>query len=217
MTSNVIFPGQSIIDLSHKLTTDLQPFPGDPPLSITTLANVSESGYCLSQISGTAHIGTHVDVPAHFYTAGKTVDQYPASFWMGRAMVVHAVNHPTITSENTVIPDLAGVDFLLFYTGWDEWKNSSKYALEHSVIDSSLADRLSKSQIRGIGIDGPSPDREPYPVHQLLLGAEKILIENMTRLAELPFYQPIPFIVLPLSIQTEACWVRPLAFLPPIV
>lgn len=209
-----MFNGQSIIDLSHPITPELMPYPGDPPLVIKQLADVDSQGYWLNHISGTAHIGTHIDAPSHFFKDGKTVDHYPVHHWLGQAMVIDAFGRSIITAENTDIPDLTDVNFLLFHTGWDRWMHTSKYIFDHPVIDPTLTEKLATSEIRGIGMDGPSPDKEPYPVHRALLGADMILIENMTQLGNLPVNQRFSFMVVPLRLSTEASWVRPLAFLP---
>lgn len=214
MQTNSFFDDMAVIDLSHPLSPDLIPYPGDPPLSITRLATVDNQGYCLNQISGTAHIGTHIDAPAHFFQHGKTIENYPASHWFGQALVIDAVHRSTITLENTDIPDLTGVDYLLFHTGWDTRIYTSEYMQNHPVIDPALADRLVLTGLKGIGMDGPGPDMDPYPVHQKILGADMILIENMTNLGELPRNQTISIMVLPLRLSTEASWVRPLAFIP---
>ena len=35
-----------------------------------------------SFISSTVHIGTHIDMPYHFYEDGQTIDDFPADFWV---------------------------------------------------------------------------------------------------------------------------------------
>ncbi len=204
---------QVIIDLSHALSIDLTPYPGDPPFTIRELANVPNEGYRLNLIQGTAHTGTHVDVPAHFIHLGQKVDSFPVEFWFGQAMVVSVVGIPVINFSDLPALDLHQIDFLFFHTGWDVQCEPSTYFEHHPVLHPELATYLSKSGLRGIGMDTPGPDKDPYPVHQIILGSGKVIIENMTRLNELPVGQLFRVMVLPLNIPTEACWVRPLAFL----
>ena len=33
-------------------------------------------------ISTTVHIGTHIDMPYHFYEGGQTIEDYDANFWI---------------------------------------------------------------------------------------------------------------------------------------
>lgn len=35
-----------------------------------------------SLISTTVHIGTHIDMPYHFYENGQTIEEFPADFWI---------------------------------------------------------------------------------------------------------------------------------------
>ncbi|MBK7343565.1 MAG: cyclase family protein [Saprospiraceae bacterium] len=103
---------QVIIDLSHALSIDLTPYPGDPPFTIRELANVPNEGYRLNLIQGTAHTGTHVDVPAHFIHLGQKVDSFPVEFWFGQAMVVSVVGIPVINFSDLPALDLHQIDFL---------------------------------------------------------------------------------------------------------
>ena len=35
-----------------------------------------------SSISTTVHIGTHIDMPYHFFENGQTIEDFPADFWL---------------------------------------------------------------------------------------------------------------------------------------
>ena len=35
-----------------------------------------------TKISFNSHLGTHIDFPLHFYENGKSLNDYPASYWV---------------------------------------------------------------------------------------------------------------------------------------
>ncbi len=204
---------ETIIDLSHPLTGHTPPFPGDPPLTFTRLADVSKDEYALHQINGTAHTGTHLDAPAHFIEAGQTIDQFPASHWMGRAVLIDVRGEMIIGKEtlDQILSD--SIDYLLFWTGWDQYYHTNQYFSQHPVFTEAFAHHLASLGLKGIGMDLPGPDLDPYPIHPILFNAGMVIIENMTNLNLIPRGTPFMLLTLPLPWAIEASWVRPLAFL----
>jgi kynurenine formamidase len=99
--------------------------------------------------------------------------------------------------------------FIIFYTGWDKWwPQPKKYRNElvFPSVSKEAAALLLTRDIVGIGIDTLSPDAgdSGFPVHQLILGAGKYIIENIHNAKQLgPIAQ---IIALPIKIQdgTEA-------------
>ena len=70
-----------------------------------------------------------------------------------------------------------------------------------------------------VGIDTPSPDRDPHPVHYILLGANMVIVENLTRpradrpgrlradrraLAAARVWRPRPFVRSPPSSEADS-------------
>lgn len=81
---------------------------------------------------------------------------------------------------------------MLFFTGWSRfWSDKQKYRNPDAdnlpifpSLDPKVANYLLEKDIIGIGIDTLSPDRgdSEFLVHSLLLGARKIIIENIANL-----------------------------------
>ena len=100
---------------------------------------------------------------------------------------------------------------MIFWTGWDRyWKQPEKYRnnLVFPSISVEAADfLLTERNITGLGIDTLSPDNPAngYPVHKLILGANKYIVENIANAGSLP---PVGSysLVLPMKIKdgTEA-------------
>lgn len=204
---------ESVVDLSHPLNNSTPPFPGDPALSIRHLAGVAKDGYSLRSITSVLHTGTHVDAPGHFLEQGAMIDNLPLSTWYGYAVVLD-VRGQSVLDASTIEPiRKLKADYILFRTGWDTHYGEPGYFQEHPVLSRELAIELSNLTIKGIGLDLPSPDHSPYPVHQILLRSGRIIFENLAHLDQLPVLQTFPFMAIPDRIHSEAAWVRPLAWI----
>lgn len=72
-----------IIDISTELTSSLV-YPGDPKPMLEQIAG-QDSGleYNLSVLHTCVHIGTHVDVPRHFYPDGLDAAAMPLQMFIG--------------------------------------------------------------------------------------------------------------------------------------
>lgn len=107
-----------------------------------------------------------------------------------------------------------GTDILIFRTGWASRFGSSAYFNDHPVISEDTARSIIQQGYRIVGFDLPSPDKEPFPIHHILLDQGIYLLENLNRLHQIPENQVFSLICIPLPIRAEASWVRPLALLP---
>ncbi|MCI5057750.1 MAG: cyclase family protein, partial [Flavobacteriales bacterium] len=81
--------------------------------------------------------------------------------------------------------------FVIIYTGWEQyWGTPEKYRNNYVFpsISKEAASLLLDRQIVGLGIDTLSPDRpeDGFPVHHLILGADKYIIENIANASKLP-------------------------------
>ncbi len=80
---------------------------------------------------------------------------------------------------------------VFIFTGWSQfWNEPKKYHNQQIFPSVSLdaAKLLLERKIIALGIDTLSPDllQNDFPVHRLLLGAEKLLIENVANLENMP-------------------------------
>ena len=114
-------------------------------------------------------------------------------------------------SQHGVIPADAAV---LIYTGWAAhwaseiaYRNTDSETIMHfPAISAEAATVLVERDIAGIGIDTLSPDtgvNGKFPVHELILGADKYIIENLTNLHQLP-PTGATIMALPLKIKEAA-------------
>ena len=62
-----------------------------------------------------------------------------------------------------------------------------------------------------VGFDFPSPDYHPFNIHQILLGNQILILENLTNLSELLPYREFELLAFPLKINADSSPVRVVA------
>ena len=89
------------IDVSVPLHNGMVTWPGDAKFERSSTLQMAQGDPCnLSQISTTAHIGTHMDAPRHFLADGAGIETMPIAASMGRARVIEIADPQVIrTSE----------------------------------------------------------------------------------------------------------------------
>lgn len=68
-----------------------------------------------------------------------------------------------------------------------------------------------KNKVKMIGLDTPSPDKDPFDVHKYLFEHGVLIIENLTRLDQLLDYKSFEVIALPLNIKADSSIARVVA------
>lgn len=192
-----------LVDLSHPLVHGQQTFPSDPKLSIVPHGNTRTLKYNITQIVMGSHQGTHLDAMYHFLDDGKTLDQMPLEWFYGK---VHVLRIPKEAREEITVDDFLPYEQLLvsdakiiYDTGWyknfgqeDFFENFPSLTQEASAY---LADR----NIRMLGMDTPTPSRDWYEVHHILLKKEIVIVESLTNLDQVP--DEFTFMGFPLNLQ----------------
>lgn len=197
----------NIIDLSHELENDMPVYPGTTMPKITQSAEIPRHGYNEKMLKIPTHIGTHIDAPAHIRPDGKTLDKFPADRFFGRAAVIElsGLNGDPIARE--YLQEFQEIfdnhEFILFNSGWDRHWGRPEYYEHFPVLSAKAAGWVSERGLKGIGLDVCSADpvgSEDLLIHNILLGAGLVIVENLTGLQLLPpegFY----FSCLPLKIH----------------
>lgn len=150
-----------IIDLTKELVSGMAVYEGDPPVVLEAFRTVEEHGYGVMRLQLSTHSGTHMDAPSHFYRGGRTIAEVSLEKLMGRAVVLE--------DFSSAVP--GGVTIVLAKRGH---------------LDVVRAGELLKSGIEVFGtvhesIEEPTdaPGMDAFPVHQLLLGRDAVIIENL--------------------------------------
>ncbi|RQG92984.1 cyclase family protein [Natrarchaeobius halalkaliphilus] len=188
-------------DLTHPIRTGIQIYPGDPEVSVSPAATVSEDGVAVQEICCGSHTGTHIDAPSHTEPDGTDLDDRPIGEYVfdARFVDIAPCSRRERIEPDAVVPALAdddeSPDLLVVRTGFDEHWNTDRY-LEHPYLAPETAVALRELGC-GVALDTLNPDPTPtanaaddepdgFPAHRALLGAELPIIENLTSLAGLP-------------------------------
>jgi arylformamidase len=137
----------------------------------------------LSRIHCGVHTGTHVDAPLHFIPDGKTIDRLPLEILTGAAWVAEFPTVQRIRAEELQragIPD--GTTRLLLKTRNSQTLESlTEFREDYAGLDASGAHWVVDRGIRLVGNDFLSVAcrDQTGPVHEILLGAEIVLVEGL--------------------------------------
>src|SRR5919204_5554671 len=94
-----------LIDVSVPLDATLPTYPSNTPFTLEPIKRIARGDSSnVSTIHMSAHAGTHVDAPRHFFDAGTGTESLPLEMLCGRARVVE------ITSRTISADDLAAID-----------------------------------------------------------------------------------------------------------
>jgi kynurenine formamidase len=149
-----------IIDLTLPLEK-AEAYPGDPPMESSKLSTIATEGYNSRKLAITSHSGTHIDAPYHLLPEGRRLDDFPLETFMGEGIVLD------LRSGSPELSLVKENDIVLFCAG------------EDGAISENLAQALIGKKVKMVGIDSPSPDRPPFPVHKMLLGNDIPIVENL--------------------------------------
>lgn len=199
-TTGALFVVAMVVhDLSHKLDDKMSLFPGDPAFSCCHIATVAKDRYNLMGLSMGSHSGTHIDAPYHFCEDGKTVDELDLSKLVGKAYVVNMTrkgDREKITWED-LAPfqlEISRHTIVFIRTDWSKHWEEPKY-LNHPFLDKKSAEMLVELGVQVLGMDTLNPDETPaisdgpwpeFWVHKTLLGAGRMIVENLRNLESLP-------------------------------
>ncbi len=211
------------IDLTHTLTPNIPSWDGGKAMDLTLALDYPDCTapdlFRKYDIKSSTGIGTHLDAPAHMVPGGRTIDQLTLGELIAPCVVIDVskeaneryVAMPQVIERfEQAHGQIQAGSVVIFYTGWDKnWSTAEQYHNNHVFpsVDISTAELLLKRNIAGIGIDTFSCDtgEKGFPVHRVILGADKFLIENIANANQLPAIGS-KVLVLPMNIKgaTEA-------------
>jgi len=179
-------------------------YPGDLEVELENDKKLSQDGYANHNLKMGMHAGTHLDLPAHMLNDQRQISDIDLAYLNGRARLLNAVGEKVITVRDKYKNLIEKDDIIIIYTGFAEKYGTKEYYTEHPVISEELADLLIKKEIKILGFDLPSPDRNPYQIHQKLFKNNIFILENLCNLDQLPEFKSFKFFLFPLKIRAEA-------------
>jgi len=194
-------------DLSHPIETDMPIYPGDPDVSVGAHATHSDEGVRVSSVAMGSHTGTHIDAPSHTEARGRDLDTFDVGTFEFETCVVdldknsrepittddlgEAIKAPAAEHSGST----ADADCLLLHTGWDAHWGAEKY-FDHPYLTEAAAAWCADREYH-VGIDALNVDPTPtekatadepsgFGAHHALLGADRLIVENLRGLDEVP-------------------------------
>ena len=196
-----------LVDLSYDIYAGMFKFHGDyhPQVEVEITGTYGRNRCEVRRLVLGTHAGTHVDAPRHFVDGGETIEALPLEIFFTRTRVVDAW---TDREDGVLGPDLfpavafapaggAGAPTgLLLRTGWEKrWGDPSFYR-GFPTLGEGVAESLLRAGCRHLAVDFPLT----VAVHEAVLGAGGILIENLCNVAELKESEPL-LSALPLKVR----------------
>ena len=175
-----------IIDISLMLQGGLVTYPKDVPFARRIQRDQEEGdSSTVSVLETSAHAGTHIDAPRHFFSEMAGVDGIPLEYLYGPCFVADCRGSAAVTREQLEAAVPAGVKRLLLKTD-----NSAALAAdptgpfnkEFVYVDRSAAEFCLERGMVLVGIDYLSIDQSgnaEKPAHNLLLPRHVVILEGI--------------------------------------
>lgn len=207
-------------ELSHRISSGMQVYPGDPAVTLEPALTVERDGVDVAMLHLGSHTGTHLDAPSHTVVGGRTTGSISLNELVGEALVIHL---PELASRSTYgvaeIADALGTipevlpAIVIMDTGWARHFGNDE-AFAHPSLDRDAAVELMRRGMTLLAVDTLSPDptggdSNEFPVHEVVLGGNALIVENLTGLEGLPERIRVGFF--PLAIDADGAPVRAVA------
>ena len=161
-----------VLDLTHTIAENMPVYPGTETPIFAGANTYEKDGFKETKLTMYTHTGTHMDPPAHLFAGRTTLDAFPASQFIGKALVIECSDlneGKAITLERILQygKDAENADFLLFHLGWDKRWGTDAYFGDYPCLDDAALDYIIAGDYKGIGFD--------------VIGLDPIADENLTR------------------------------------
>jgi kynurenine formamidase len=158
-----------LVDLSQPWGYDTPPFPGQPGPTITWVRRLPTDRVNIQHIDTTLHVGTHLDAPLHFVSAGRDIEAIKLDQLYGSAVVADIssfVSDYSIYTPDLVqsVVDVKPGDTLFIHTGYHRYftygtkPDEERYFCKHPGPDCSFVEWCLEMKFRLLGIDTSSMD-----------------------------------------------------------
>lgn len=189
--------GPGLIDLSHRIEDGMPVYPGDPGVHIRHALALEADGVAVDELRLGTHTGTHVDAPSHTVAGGRSMADVRLDELVGEALVIHVAGlverevcdwgrlEAAAGGLPERVPPIVVVD-----SGWAQWFHDDERRTRHPSIAAEAARELVARGMHVLGVDMLSPDPTgaddgAFPVHEAVLGADGLIVENLRGLDQL--------------------------------
>lgn len=199
-----------IIDLSQPIVHGMPVYPGDDETSLIQTKYLDQDCHNNHRLQIAMHTGTHIDAPMHMTESNTYMSQWPLDSFMGRGCLLDVRGQDIVAMKPQYEKLVEENCILLLWTGQDKLYGSKSY-YDCPVVHGELCELMVRKKIKMVGMDMPSPDRYPFPIHKRLLEQNIFIMENLTNLSQLSGSADFEVIALPLKIRADGAMTRAVA------
>ena len=193
-------------DLGQRIENGMSYFPGDPEPQVKP-ATQTPPPWQVSDLKISSHTGTHIDAACHYIVGGKSIDQYSPDRFILQGIVIPMLNlsiDQAIEKQmlEDFLPHIPKGGAVLIQTDWDRYWKTNQYET-HPYLSRDAAQALKMAGITLLGIDALNVDstvQGTSHVHEVMLGGDVLIVENLKGLSQLEFIRLYQFSFLPLLI-----------------
>jgi arylformamidase len=171
------------IDISVPLDATLPTYPGNTAVRLEAVKRVARGDSSnVSTLYMSAHAGTHVDAPRHFFDDGPGAEALSLELLCGRTRVIELTSRTAVTAADLAKLDLTEDVRVLIKTHNSRLWGDPTFHTDYVGISESAAKHLVGHGVKVVGVDYLSvePFKTPgAPTHHVLLGAGAIVIEGL--------------------------------------
>lgn len=172
-----------LIDVTVALDSNVPTYPGNTPFRLEPITRLSRGDSSnVSTVHMSAHAGTHVDAPRHFFDGAAGSESLALDLLCGPTHVIEVSTRTAIVADDLSRLDLSGSVRLLIKTRNSGLWGSPEFQPDFIGVGESAARLLVERGVKVLGVDYLSV--EPFetagaPTHHVLLGAGTIVIEGL--------------------------------------
>ena len=183
-----------VVDFTHVIRREMPVYPGTPQPRLEPAGTYARDGFRATQLTIDSHTGTHMDPPAHLFAGRTTLDAFPVSQFVGKAVVIDCTDlseggRITMDHIQRQKADAEQAEFVLFHTGWSRYWGTERYFGDYPCITTQVADYLTASGKKGVGLDtiglDPIADADLTLHKRLFREHDIVIIENLDNLDRL--------------------------------
>jgi arylformamidase len=171
-----------LIDVTVPLDSNLPVYPGNTPFTLEAIKRIATgSSSNVSTLHMSAHAGTHVDAPSHFFDGRAGADALSLDLLIGRARVLEVPSHHGIGPSE--LSGVASEDIrVLLKTPNSRLWRSTRFHADYVGVTEEGARFLVERGVKVLGVDYLSVEeykKSGAPAHHVLLGGGTIVIEGL--------------------------------------
>jgi arylformamidase len=172
------------IDVSVPVRSGMVHWPEDPEVKLERTKSIAEGEAAnLTRLDMSAHTGTHMDAPLHFFDEDPGIEALPLDIALGPARVVRIEGEEPIDRGHVEELDLRSGERVLFRTVNSErrwWDRDFDPSYVHVSLEA--AELLGEVGVALVGVDYLSVggyESDGVETHRALLGAGVWIVEGL--------------------------------------